>query len=94
MRPQRSPRRCDAVMTALAAKEFTGKFQRIEPRAATKEEVLLCHTANYFDIAKGDITSIRSVIEATQPILLEEIPITMEEVFVYEMEAKGYGQLV
>ncbi|KAF0227218.1 MAG: ABC transporter ATP-binding protein [Erysipelotrichaceae bacterium] len=48
----------------------------------------------YLMIAKGDISSIRALIESTQPVLLEEIPITMEEVFVYEMEAKGYGQLV
>jgi len=48
----------------------------------------------YLMVAKGDISSIRTLIESTQPILLEEIPITMEEVFVYEMEAKGYGQLV
>jgi ABC-2 type transport system ATP-binding protein len=45
-------------------------------------------------VAKGDISAIRTLIESTHPILLEEIPITMEEVFVYEMEAKGYGQLV
>jgi ABC-2 type transport system ATP-binding protein len=48
----------------------------------------------YLMVAKGDISSIRTLIDSTQPILLEEIPITMEEVFVYEMEAKGYGQLV
>ncbi len=48
----------------------------------------------YLMVAKGDISSIRTLIESTQPVLLEEIPITMEEVFVYEMEAKGYGQLV
>jgi len=48
----------------------------------------------YLMVAKGDISTIRTLIESTQPILLEEIPITMEEVFVYEMEAKGYGQLV
>ena len=48
----------------------------------------------YLMVAKGDINSIRTAIEHTQPVLLEEIPITMEEVFVYEMEAKGYGELV
>ena len=48
----------------------------------------------YLMVAKGDIASIRALIDETHPILLEEIPITMEEVFVYEMEAKGYGQLV
>jgi ABC-2 type transport system ATP-binding protein len=48
----------------------------------------------YLMVAKGDINSIRTLIESTQPVLLEEIPITMEEVFVYEMEAKCYGQLV
>jgi len=45
-------------------------------------------------VIKGDMTTIRQDIQATQPVLLEEIPITMEEVFVYEMEAKVYGQAV
>lgn len=48
----------------------------------------------YLMVAKGDIDQIKTLIQSTQPVLLEEIPITMEEVFVYEMEAKGYGQLV
>lgn len=48
----------------------------------------------YLMVAKGDITAIKPLIERSHPVLLEEIPITMEEVFVYEMEAKGYGQLV
>jgi len=45
-------------------------------------------------VVKGDATAINEVIEKTEPVLIDEIPITMEEVFVYEMEGQGYGQPV
>ncbi len=45
-------------------------------------------------VVKGDATAIKEVIEKTEPVLIDEIPITMEEVFVYEMEGQGYGQPV
>lgn len=46
----------------------------------------------YMLVIKGDASHIKSEIEKTQPLLMEEIPITMEEVFVYEMEDQGYGK--
>lgn len=48
----------------------------------------------YMMVLKGEAESILTEIRNSKPVLLEEIPITMEEVFVYEMEGKGYGQLV
>ncbi len=45
-------------------------------------------------VLKGDAQTLMTQLQATQPVLLDEIPITMEEVFVYEMEGKGYGQTV
>lgn len=48
----------------------------------------------YMLVLKGDASTTLEAIKATHPALLEEIPITMEEVFVYEMEGQGYGQLV
>lgn len=48
----------------------------------------------YMMVLKGDIQTQLDAIRQTQPVLLEEIPVTMEEVFVYEMEGQGYGQLV
>lgn len=43
-------------------------------------------------VLKGNIEGELALIKQTKPLLLEEIPITMEEVFVYEMEAEGYGK--
>lgn len=45
-------------------------------------------------VVKGDADLLKQQLSETQPVLLDEIPITMEEVFVYEMEGKGYGQIV
>lgn len=45
-------------------------------------------------VVKGDSVELMKQLNETHPVLLDEIPITMEEVFVYEMEGKGYGQIV
>lgn len=45
-------------------------------------------------VIKGDVSLFKSQIETTQPILFEEIPVSMEEVFVYEMEDQGYGKKI
>lgn len=45
-------------------------------------------------VVKGDAVELMKQLNETHPVLLDEIPITMEEVFVYEMEGKGYGQTV
>jgi acetoin utilization deacetylase AcuC-like enzyme len=54
--PER-PARCDVIMRALAAEEFTDRIARIDPRPATDAEVLACHTGDYLAIVKRDITS-------------------------------------
>lgn len=43
-------------------------------------------------VIKGDVLDFKAQIEASKPLLFEEIPISMEEVFVYEMEDQGYGK--
>ena len=45
----------------------------------------------YMLVLKGELDDKMKRIKETQPVLCEELPITMEEVFVYEMEANGYG---
>lgn len=45
-------------------------------------------------VAKGEIDEIKELIEDTRPILLNELPLNLEEIFVYEMEARGYGKSV
>jgi acetoin utilization deacetylase AcuC-like enzyme len=52
--PER-PERYDAVIRALEKSGLAQDLQPIEPRAATEEELLLCHTAKYLRIAKHDV---------------------------------------
>lgn len=41
-------------------------------------------------IVKGDMDKIKPIIEAVEPIFFEEIPLTLEEIFIYELGGKGY----
>jgi len=41
-------------------------------------------------IAKGDKEQIRAKLESFNPLLLDFLPLTLEEVFIYEMEVLGY----
>lgn len=41
-------------------------------------------------IARGEREACRARIEKLNPLLLELLPLTLEEVFIYEMEALGY----
>jgi acetoin utilization deacetylase AcuC-like enzyme len=50
-----STRRIDAVLTAIEAAKLD--LQKIEPRAATKENLQLCHTPEYVAIAERDVAS-------------------------------------
>ncbi len=42
-------------------------------------------------IVRGDKEKSRSILAAHSPLLLESLPLTLEEVFIYEMEALGYA---
>lgn len=44
----------------------------------------------YHIIAKGDIEVAKAAIAPKKPMLLEVIPLTLEEIFIYEMEVLGY----
>ena len=54
--PER-PERYDAVIRALEKAQLTPDLQRIRPRAATEDELLLCHTPEYLRIARRDVES-------------------------------------
>ena len=43
-----------------------------------------------FIIAKGDIDAIKSSLTHKKPMLVEVIPLTLEEIFIYELEVLGY----
>ena len=41
-------------------------------------------------IVKGDLAEIEKQLTPLEPLALEALPLTLEEVFLYEMEVKGY----
>lgn len=43
-----------------------------------------------FIIAKGDIEAIKASLLTKRPMLTEVIPLTLEEIFIYELEVLGY----
>ena len=50
-----SPKRCDAIIEALKAKEVAERLEPLAAREATDEEILYCHTAGYLKTVKRDI---------------------------------------
>ena len=44
----------------------------------------------YYIIAKGDIEAINASLAVKHPMLTEVIPLTLEEIFIYELEVLGY----
>lgn len=44
----------------------------------------------YFIIAKGDENTVKAAFAPKKPVLLEVIPLTLEEIFIYELEVLGY----
>jgi acetoin utilization deacetylase AcuC-like enzyme len=54
--PER-PERFDAVMRGLKQAGLLERLARVDARAATEEELLLCHTAEYLRTAKHDVLS-------------------------------------
>ena len=42
-------------------------------------------------VVKGDIEDIKTYLNSLNPLLLEVLPVNLEEIFIYEMERKGYG---
>ncbi len=44
----------------------------------------------YHIIAKGDVEYIKEKLQPKDPVVLDIIPLSLEEIFIYEMEALGY----
>ncbi len=44
----------------------------------------------YYIIAKGDEDTVKAVFAPKKPLLLEVIPLSLEEIFIYELEVLGY----
>ena len=44
----------------------------------------------YYIIAKGDVDEIKKKLAPKNPVVLDIIPLSLEEIFIYEMEVLGY----
>lgn len=44
----------------------------------------------YHIIGKGDVEDIKEKLQPKDPVVLDIIPLSLEEIFIYEMEALGY----
>lgn len=42
-------------------------------------------------VVKGNIDEIKDYLYTFKPLMLEVLPVNLEEIFIYEMERKGYG---
>lgn len=42
-------------------------------------------------VVKGDIDKISNYLKAMDPLMMEVLNVNLEEIFIYEMERKGYG---
>lgn len=64
-----------------------------EQAAAQGIEVMQCSTLGSVAqlIVKGNSQDVIEKLSKLQPVLLEAVPLTLEEIFIYELEARGYG---
>lgn len=69
------------------------------PQSYTKEELLgtgidILHFEKnqsvYHIIARGEVEEIKEKLASKSPIVTDVIPLSLEEIFIYEMEALGY----
>lgn len=45
-------------------------------------------------VVKGDIEKIKNYLNTMEPLMMEVLNVNLEEIFIYEMERKGYGVYV
>ncbi len=69
------------------------------PQEYSREDIAACgleilhferSQSIYYIIAKGDEETVRAAFAPKEPMLLEVIPLTLEEIFIYELEVLGY----
>lgn len=80
------------------AKENIHKIQLAFPNEKTKEDfreldLLSIHIQSRVVnlVVKGDIVKIKNYLQTMEPLMMEVLKVNLEEIFVYEMEKKGYG---
>ncbi|MDF2558134.1 MAG: transporter ATP-binding protein [Bacillales bacterium] len=61
-----------------------GIFEKIELKSQEKRgSVILC-------VVRGDLEEIKRTLESFNPVLIDVLPLTLEEVFIHEMGGVGY----
>ena len=69
---------------------FSGEFSRED-----FPELDILHFSRHGSVAtlilRGEREPVVSALSARHPLLLDVLPLTLEEVFTYEMEALGYS---
>lgn len=80
------------------AKENIHKIQLAFPSEKTKDDfkelnILSIHIQSRVVnlVVKGDIEKIKNYLQTMDPLMMEILKVNLEEIFVYEMEKKGYG---
>lgn len=73
------------VQTAFAQDYDKSVFDGVEVLSFTKKGSV-CSA-----IVRGDREKVRALLSGKRPLLLDILPLTLEEVFIYEMEALGYA---
>ena len=73
-----SPMRLSAILQALKASYLLTSETSLEPREASRKELLLCHTADYIDIVKENIrqTSLYGMTEGSFTLSTGDVQIS------------------
>ena len=84
-------------ITLDALKEKIHKYQLAFSEPAAQElfaglDLMSCETVGKFAtiVVRGSGEELAQRLETLRPLALEEFPLDLEEIFIYEMEAKGY----
>ncbi len=67
-----SPKRYEAVMSALNKADFAKPLKQLKPRAATDDQVVLCHDKDYVETARRDITSGKRRLSTGDTVICRE----------------------
>ncbi len=73
------------------------KVQAAFPQGCEKEDLADLEILHFekqqsitYLIVKGDIDTVRAKLNEKDPVVMDIIPLTLEEIFIYEMEGMGY----
>lgn len=80
----------------LESKENIVKFQLAYKRVRSKEDFAKLNILSFKQegkvitmVVKDNIEEARKFLEKTNPVIMEEVPVNFEELFIYEVESRG-----